>query len=356
MKKNVRVFFVLALLLITWQLAYTYSNSAPPSGYTNAPGEPNCTSCHSSTLLTSGALWSTITLTTSVSLSSLQPNTTYPISLTFSDPTNTKYGFELVALPTSATAATPSIGNLVATNTQTVVTASSGRQYMSHSALGTAAPANTKTWTFNYTTPSSFSGGINFYVVVNSANDDGTSSGDQIYAKIFSSTVLPVKWLSYAVTQESSGNTITWATTSETNNSHFEVERSNDAQAWDWIATVASKGNGNLVQKYAYTDEDLPAGECFYRIKQVDFDGKYDYSKVLVATNRLDVESFYYNPADKTIHLNNASRVAPATLYTLKGVPILTSEDGSTLQTSELENGIYILKLPSGTVRKLVIY
>lgn len=356
MKKIVHVLFVLILLLITGQLAYTYSNSAPPSGYTNAPGESNCTSCHTSTLITSGTLWSNITLTTTVSLSSLQPNTTYPISLTFSDPVNTKYGFELVALPTSATASTPGIGNLVTTNTQTEVNTSSGRQYMSHSALGTAAPTNTKTWTFNYTTPTSFSGGINFYVVVNSTDDDGSNSGDQIYAKVFSSTVLPVKWLSYGVTHETSGNTITWATATETNNSHFEIERSVDTHSWERIASVASKGNGNISQKYSYTDDYLLPDDCFYRIKQVDFDGKYDYSKVLVATNRAAAESFYYNSANRTIHLNTTSQVGPATLYTLNGTPVLTSENGSTLQTSELENGIYLLKLPSGNMCKLYIY
>jgi hypothetical protein len=356
MKKIVLSSFVLALVLISSQLAFTYSGSAPPAGMTNAPGESNCTSCHSSALLTSGTLWSNITLTSTVPLSSFQPNTTYALTLSFSNPASNKYGFELVALPSSATASTPSIGTLTATSAQTEVNTQSGRAYMSHSNLGTGAPTFSKSWTFNYTTPASFTGGINFYVVVNSTNNDGTSGGDLIFAKTFASNVLPVKWISYGLTPNDNGQTIEWATACEIDNDYFDIEKSLDAQSWEVIGKVKSKGNGNKPTYYTYTDESGKGENSFYRIKQVDFNGHFAYSKVLATNKDAADEVVTYNSEKRTIHIHNASQMAPTALFSLSGNPITSSADGTDLNVSSVERGIYLLQLPSGTYQKIFIY
>ncbi|MES2780646.1 MAG: choice-of-anchor V domain-containing protein [Bacteroidota bacterium] len=356
MKKLVLALFTLAVILVTGQLAFTYSGSAPPVGMTNAPGESECTACHTSfPLITSGTLWNSIALTTSVALSSLQPNTTYALSLTFSNPTSTKYGFELVALPSSANASSLSLGTMAVTSLQTELQNVSGRQYMSHSASGTSAPTNTKTWTFNYTTPATI-GGINFYVVVNSTNNDGTNSGDRIYAKVFSSNVLPVKWMSYGVKASDDVNTIEWTTASEIDNAHFEIERSTDAKQWETIGIVKSKGNSNSPTTYSFDDKSVLSGNLFYRIKQVDFDGAFDYSKVIIANKELESERVSYNAEQRTIHINSASHMGATSLFTLSGNPVATSIDGTDLNVSSLERGIYILQLPSGTYQKIFIY
>ncbi|MES2560509.1 MAG: choice-of-anchor V domain-containing protein [Bacteroidota bacterium] len=356
MKKLVLLSFVLALLLITVQLAYTYSGSAPPSAMTNAPGNSNCTSCHSSTLATSGTLWNGITLTTTVPLTSLLPNTVYTLNLTFSDPSSDKYGFQLVALPSGATAATASVGTLTATGLQTEVNVQTGRQYMSHSALGTSAPAFTKTWTFNYTTPTAFTGGINFYVVVNSTDNDGTFGGDQIFAKIFASTVMPVKWLSYGLTPTDNGFHIKWATACEVDNSHFEIEKSSDALSWEVIAKVKSKGNTNATTHYSYTDESESTANSFYRIKQVDFNGRFEYSKILSSQKEGSEEYVTYDATQRLIQVHNATQMASTTLFSLSGKPVATSEDGTDINVSSLERGIYLLQLPSGNYQKIFIY
>lgn len=355
MKKFILSSFVLAILLITGQLAYTYSGSAPPAAMTNAPGESNCTSCHSSTLLTSGSVWSAITLTTTVPLSSLLPNTTYALTLTITDPSNDKFGFEMVALPSSATGSTPSIGNMVATGTQTEVTVQSGRQYMSHSALGTAAPSGTKSWTFNYTTPATLSG-INFFVVVNSTDNDGTSGGDQIYAKTFAATVMPVKWLSYGLTPTDKGTIVEWATASEIDNDRFEIEKSTDAESWEIIGQVKSKGNGNKTTHYSYTDESEGTENSFYRIKQVDYNGRFEYSKILRRNKETEGDVVTYNAEQRVIHIHNASQMATSTLFTLSGNPVASGSNDGDINVSSLDRGIYLLQLPSGAYQKIFIY
>ncbi|MES2560508.1 MAG: choice-of-anchor V domain-containing protein [Bacteroidota bacterium] len=356
MKKSVLTLFTLSIILITGQLAFTYSSSAPPPGMTNAPGESECTACHTSfPLITSGTLWNNITLTTSVALSSLQPNTTYSFNLTFSNPTSTKYGFELVALPSLATASSLSIGTMAVTSLQTELTNVSGRQYMSHSASGTSAPTATKTWTFNYTTPATM-GGINFYLAVNSTNSDGTNSGDRIYVKVFSSNVLPVKWMSYGVKAEGDVNTIEWTTACEIDNAHFEIERSEDATQWEVIGKVKSKGNSNSPTEYLYTDRSVSSANLFYRIKQVDFNGAFEYSKVLTANQELAQEQVSYNAEQRTIHIHNISHMGSASLFTLAGNPVATSSDGTDLNVSSLDRGIYVLQLPSGNYQKIFVY
>ncbi|SIS93911.1 hypothetical protein SAMN05421761_108198 [Belliella pelovolcani] len=100
------------------------------------------------------------------------------------------------------------------------------------------------------------------------------------------SRILPVELLNPNARFESSNKTsfLSWATAKENANSHFEIERSdigiNDFRK---IGEVDGMGWKDTVTEYQFIDEKLPlsGGNLFYRIKQVDFDGKYTYSKVL---------------------------------------------------------------------------
>ena len=358
MKTLVHVLFVITLVCITGQLAFTYSGSAPPSGKTNAPGESACTDCHGDfALATSGTLWNNITLTANGSpVSSLTPNTTYTMSLSFSNPSSSKFGFELVALESGANGSSPSIGTLTATSPETEVNSAGNRVYLSHSGIGTAAPSHSKSWTFEYTTPNTPNVGVDFFVVVNSTNGDGSTSGDQIISKVFSANVMPVKWLSCGVRAISKANLIEWSTACETNNNYFSIERSMNALDWKTIGKVLSKGNSNTVLKYAFKDEDISFAKGFYRIKQVDFDGRYDYSKVLSLSTDNTSESISYDAETRIIRISNSHQIAPATLYTLNGNPVAHSDEGTVMDVSTIEKGIYFLQLPSGLFQKIFIY
>ena len=97
---------------------------------------------------------------------------------------------------------------------------------------------------------------------------------------------LPVTWLYFNGENKGEDNILSWATASEKNNDYFELERSNDAQNWTAIAQIIAAGYSTTKQAYSYTDYDAPFGRVYYRLKQVDFDGKMDYAPNVVSLER----------------------------------------------------------------------
>lgn len=97
---------------------------------------------------------------------------------------------------------------------------------------------------------------------------------------------LPVTWLYFAGENRAADHFLSWATASETNNDYFELERSLDAQQWAIIARIEGAGSSNTESTYGYTDSDAPYGRVYYRLKQVDFDGKMDFAPNIVSLER----------------------------------------------------------------------
>lgn len=94
-----------------------------------------------------------------------------------------------------------------------------------------------------------------------------------------SGVVVPVTLKEFKAVCVNKGTLIKWSTASEQNNARFEVERSKDGLSFYPIKNVAGAGNSDMARNYEFTD--LEGGEYYYRLKQVDFDGKYKYSDVV---------------------------------------------------------------------------
>lgn len=94
---------------------------------------------------------------------------------------------------------------------------------------------------------------------------------------------LPVELVSFDAFLDERKNEITlkWATASELNNSHFEVQRSLDGNRFDFLDVVQGNGNTSLLQSYTSIDKYPVPGENYYRLKQVDFDGSQTYSDIV---------------------------------------------------------------------------
>ncbi len=115
--------------------------------------------------------------------------------------------------------------------------------------------------------------------------------------------VLPVELTNF--TAEVQGNTVLlkWETASELNNEGFQVERSKDGQNWEILDFVKGAGTTIETQRYKYSDENPLNTTNYYRLKQIDSDGAYDYSKIVVAqmlTKSTDLHVFP-NPANTLI-------------------------------------------------------
>jgi hypothetical protein len=96
----------------------------------------------------------------------------------------------------------------------------------------------------------------------------------------FNLSTLPVLFNSFYAIKNNNNVVLNWSTAMEHNNRNFEVQRSFDGSNWTVIAIMLGAGNSDNIQQYSYTDKNMTAAVAYYRIRQVDIDGKYEYSTV----------------------------------------------------------------------------
>jgi hypothetical protein len=127
--------------------------------------------------------------------------------------------------------------------------------------------------------------------------------------------LLPIELLSFDASYNGKNNSVSldWQTASETNNAYFLVEKSTDAVNWQAFTKVAAQGNSTRISTYHTTDDEPGTGTLYYRLKQVDMNGKYTYSQTVElnigANNAISV---YPNPNSGTSVLSLATeQLAP---------------------------------------------
>lgn len=112
-----------------------------------------------------------------------------------------------------------------------------------------------------------------------------------------SGTSLPVKLLSFEGKHTVEGNMLNWVTTEEVNNDYFAVERSYNAKKFMEIGRVPALTALSSSHNYYFTDNDFTSGKSYYRLKQVDKDGKYAYSEIVAIQNKAETNVIVYpNP------------------------------------------------------------
>lgn len=109
---------------------------------------------------------------------------------------------------------------------------------------------------------------------------------------------LPVKLLYLKGENDGDYVSITWATATEVNTDHFELEHSADGKSFTTITTVAAAGNSETKQLYSYTDKAPYFGHNYYRLKSVDLDGYTEYYDLVIQVNSTTEQTFsvYPNP------------------------------------------------------------
>jgi hypothetical protein len=94
-------------------------------------------------------------------------------------------------------------------------------------------------------------------------------------------SALPVTWKAFTAKVSPYGRSIIeWSTGSEIHTSHFDIERSTDALKFEVVKSVNAAGESKSEISYQYQDEYLPSGTYYYRLKQVDVDGKFEYTRI----------------------------------------------------------------------------
>jgi len=175
--------------------------------------------------------------------------------------------------------------------------------------------------------------------------------------------VLPVSIFNFGGTIKDNQAYLNWSTASERNNKGFYIERSKDGQNFGSIGFVNGAGNSNKITKYTYTDislKDIDVTTTYYRLKQVDADGKSSYSKVLSLNLKNTVSwKVYPNPvkdvATVEVNLATASKVN-VQVISRDGKTVLNSDKGILSQgkqqvfvnTQNIAKGSYIIRLTAG--------
>jgi uncharacterized delta-60 repeat protein len=181
-------------------------------------------------------------------------------------------------------------------------------------------------------------------VVAGHAQANGATE-DVAVARYNSDQVLPITLSSFTATKKSNSVLLNWQTASETNNNYFAIERSNSSNTnFKEIARVSSKGNSSQAQQYDFEDLAPLNGVNYYRLKQVDKNGKATTSKIVLIdfTNGVIVK-LYPNPVKSNLNIDGLA----GSKTTLSIIDI----NGKSLSTTSTTNTSYnwnIRALPAG--------
>ncbi|GEM_PF-1663756 len=163
---------------------------------------------------------------------------------------------------------------------------------------------------------------------------------------------LPVTISAFTAHKNNKTVLLSWTTGSEQNNKGFEIERSTDGLSWNSIGfTPTAAHNGNSSQKinYNFTDNAAVAGQNFYRLKQTDFDGKFEYSDVrLVVMSAEKNVTIFPNPASTTLYIRGLSGQETITVFDVLGRAVLVQKATATtceLPLNRFANGTYQIQV-----------
>ncbi|MCF6271305.1 MAG: T9SS type A sorting domain-containing protein [Melioribacteraceae bacterium] len=201
---------------------------------------------------------------------------------------------------------------------------------------------------------------------------------------------LPVELTSFSATVKSTSTgsatnvvLLNWTTATEVNNYGFEVQRASFREDgttpvqgdWSTLGFVAGHGNSNSPKEYSFVDTDIKVAERSrsYRLKQIDTDGKFEYSDVIELKNNLTkeyvLEQNYPNPFNPTTVISYSIPTASHVIvkvYDVLGKTITTLVDKSQetgsykviFNATELSNGIYFYKINAGefiSIKKMLL-
>jgi hypothetical protein len=196
-----------------------------------------------------------------------------------------------------------------------------------------------------------------------------------LYPTFWQGSPLPVELLFFEAAPDNDAIRLAWGTASEHNNMKFEIERSLDAEHFTKIGEVAGAGNATGARSYKYYDRDVQAGVVYYyRLRQVDTDGKYTYSKIRRAmiegdgtSDKLSISQFMPNPAARSskvmVHSGKAMEMQ-LRVISIDGNVVMEQSNGVeqgeneiSIDISSLAKGTYVVQFNSmdGTeIRKLI--
>ena len=183
---------------------------------------------------------------------------------------------------------------------------------------------------------------------------------------------LPVELTSFTAQVTNEGVRLSWTTASELNNSGFEVQRSTNQTNWATLGFVRGAGTTTEAQSYSFVDASA-SGRVFYRLKQVDFDGQFEYSNIIEVNagvpKTFALEQNYPNPFNPSTAISYQLPVAgnvSLKVFDMLGKEVATlvnarQEAGAytvNFNANNLSSGVYFYRLQAGNfvqTRKMML-
>jgi hypothetical protein len=182
----------------------------------------------------------------------------------------------------------------------------------------------------------------------------GTANGSQ---------VLPVELVEFTAKSNESGATLNWITASEIDNDGFEIQKSSNGTDFEVIGFVNGAGNSNEMTSYKFNDTNFK-NEAFYRLRQIDFDGDWEFSPIIYLNDPklFNQISVYPIPltSESKLELGGLSiENVNVQIFNLNGSQVFqtkhwSSETDLMNQLMTLESGLYIMDIQSGSNSKRI--
>ena len=186
---------------------------------------------------------------------------------------------------------------------------------------------------------------------------------DNVKVSVYSG-IIPVELVSFTSSIINNTISLNWITATELNNSGFDVEKSIDNINWDKIGFVSGNGTSSEVHNYSFIDQSPIAGSSRYRLKQIDFDGSFEYSNIVEVVfgtvSQFVLEQNYPNPFNPTTKINFSIKEkgnVELKVFDLLGSEIATlvNEEKTPgnhevlFDASNLSSGVYLYTIKSGS-------
>ncbi|UOQ99394.1 T9SS type A sorting domain-containing protein [Hymenobacter sp. 5317J-9] len=159
---------------------------------------------------------------------------------------------------------------------------------------------------------------------------------------------LPVQLTRFAASTKGNGIALDWATAMEKNSAYFEVQRSTDSETFRAIEKVQALGTSTTTHTYTTLDRAPLAGLNYYRLRQVDADGKESYSSVVSARwSAVAAVELYPNPSSDKVYLNGLDGTVRFRVLNEMGKTLMTGETtgAAGVSVQALPAGMYLLEL-----------
>jgi photosystem II stability/assembly factor-like uncharacterized protein len=228
------------------------------------------------------------------------------------------------------------------------------------------------TWTLEFASTSSTLYGVTIAMT----GSDTTAayvcgvSGSVVVNNLF---VVPVELSSFTANVNGNSVRLNWITDTEKNNSGFAVERKTENNSFEQIDFIEGNGTSTEKNSYSFNDKNLSSGKYVYRLKQMDYDGTFEYSKEIEVEVSVPVvfslEQNYPNPFNPATVINYSilsNEFVNLVVYNSIGEKVTTlvnnlQEAGNyqiSFDASRLAAGVYIYKLQAGdfvSVKKMTL-